>query len=68
MAIPGFFVDWNGDTRKTEMPGGLYKCVVDESRALVEVIDSTGFVVHEGTYFSSLESVEAAGVIVNLIS
>lgn len=67
MAITGYFVDWNGDTRSTEQPGDCFECIVDEQAAHVEVVDSQGFVVHVCTFFPTLEAVEAAGVSVNLI-
>lgn len=67
MAITGFFVDWNGHTRKTDQPGDFFQCIVDEHAAHVDVVDSEGFVVHECTYFPTLAAVEAAGVTVNLI-
>lgn len=72
MNSKGFFVDWNGDTRRVERPGAGFSCEVVE-RALdgspyrsVDVIDACGFVTHEATYFESLEAVTAAGVAVNL--
>ncbi|EMB2824022.1 hypothetical protein ACIUV1_25860 [Pseudomonas aeruginosa] len=67
MAIAGFFVDWNGDTRRTEQPGDYFECVVDEQTAHVDVVDSEGFVVHECSYFPTLDAVEAAGVSVKLV-
>ncbi|HBO7965300.1 MULTISPECIES: hypothetical protein [Pseudomonas] len=67
MAIAGFFVDWNGDTRRTEQPGEFFECIVDQLAAHVDVIDSEGFVVHECSFFPTLEAVKAAGVTVNLI-
>jgi hypothetical protein len=67
MTIAGFFVDWNGDTRRTERPGDFFECIVDEQAAHVDVVDSEGFVVHECSYFATLEAVETAGVTVNLI-
>jgi hypothetical protein len=67
MPITGFFVDWNGDTRRTEQPGDQYECIVNEQTWQVDVVDSDGGVVHEGRYFPTLEAVEAAGVTINLI-
>ncbi|MFJ3109918.1 hypothetical protein [Pseudomonas putida] len=67
MTIAGFFVDWNGDTRRTEQPGDFFECIVDEHAAHVDVVDSEGFVVHECSYFPTLEAVKSAGVTVNLI-
>ncbi len=67
MTIAGFFVDWNGNTRRTEQPWEPYVCIVDEPAAHVVVADSEGFVVHECSYFPTLDAVEAAGVSVNLV-
>lgn len=67
MAIAGFFVDWNGITRRTEQSWEHYEYVVDERAAHVVVAGSEGFVVHECSYFPTLEAVEAAGVLVNLV-
>jgi len=65
----GYFVDWNGDTRRVASPGpGLACNVVDRgSYTGVDVIDSAGFVCHEATYFATLADVEKAGVAVNLV-
>ena len=67
MAInTGFFVDWNGTTRRVEAPGDGYTCqVVDRGHQGVDVIDSAGFVCHEATYFHTLADIEAAGVVVS---
>jgi hypothetical protein len=67
MATAGYFVDWNGNTRRTENPGEPFACIVDEANAHVDVTDSEGFVVHECSYFPTLEAVEAAGIEVRLI-
>lgn len=68
MTIAGYFVDWNGNTRKTEQPGDGYECNVNLEKNHVDVIDSEGFVVHECTYFPTLDSVMAADITVNLVS
>lgn len=67
MTIVGFFVDWSGNTRRTEQPWESYECIVDEHTAHVVVADSEGFVIHECSYFPTLEAAEAAGVSVNLV-
>ena len=66
----GFFVDWDGDTRRVEAPGDGYVCrVVQRDGYLgVDVDDPEGFVCHEATYYPSIEALQAAGVVVNLIS
>ena len=68
MMKTGFFVDWNGDTRRVDAPGEGMECqVVDRGHAGVDVMDSQGFVIHEATLFPTLEAVAAAGVVVKLI-
>lgn len=63
----GFFVDWDGNTRRTEAPGDGYECNVDLAKQHVDVVDSAGFVVHECTYFPTIESLKQADIDVNLI-
>lgn len=67
MTIKGFFVDWNGDTRRTENPGPGYTCQVDLERNYVDVIDGGGFVIFESSYFPTLESVATADIETKLI-
>lgn len=67
MPIAGFFVDWNGDTRRTDRPGDCFECIVDERAAHVDVVDSEGFVVHACIFFPTLEAVAAADISVHLI-
>lgn len=74
MKIPllGFFVDWDGGTRKVESPGEGIRCVVRLSTLQgikylsVDVVDSCDFVIHEATYFESLDALRSAGVVVRL--
>lgn len=65
----GFFVDWNGDTRKVEAPGDGYSCEVVDCGAYlrVDVLDSEGFVCHEATYYQTLDALKAVGVEVRLV-
>lgn len=66
--VTGFFVDWDGNTRRVESPGPGMECeVVHRGHVGVDVLDSEGCVIHEATYFATVEAVEAAGVVVNLI-
>lgn len=67
MSTKGFFVDWDGNTRRTEDPGDHLKCVVNLEKQDVDVVASDGLVVYECTYFPTLEAVEAAGVTIKLI-
>jgi hypothetical protein len=65
----GFFVDWDGNTRRVEAPGDGYTCqVIDKpTHRGVDVITANGFVHHECTFFETLDDVEKAGVTINLI-
>ncbi|WP_274644211.1 hypothetical protein [Pseudomonas serbica] len=67
MEIKGFFVDWNGSTRRTENPGPGYTCLVDLERNHVDVVDGGSFVIFECTYFPTLESVVAADIEIKLL-
>lgn len=58
----GFFVDWNGNARKTEAPGEGLKCDVDVARSHVDVVDQNGFVIHECVLFKTIEAMQAAGI------
>lgn len=58
----GFFVDWNGNARKTEAPGEGLKCDVDVAGSHVNVVDQCGFVIHECVLFKTIEAMQAAGV------
>jgi len=66
-AVDGFFVDWDGKTRRTEAPGQGYRCLVDEDLSRVDIMQSDGGVVHECTYYKTLDDVKAAGAIVDLL-
>jgi hypothetical protein len=64
----GFFVDWDDKSRRVKSPGaGMTFRSVDRGPIGVDVIDADGFVIHEATFFPTLEAMAAAGVIVELI-
>ena len=74
MATTGFFVDWNGDTRRVERPGAGYSCGPIATKGTgadayqsVDVLDSEGFVTHEAVYYPTLEAIEALGVSIKLV-
>lgn len=67
MTVQGFFIDWDGNTRRTEAPGPPYTCQVDVATKHVVVVDSHGFSVHECVYFSTLDEVRAEDITVNLL-
>jgi hypothetical protein len=59
---PGYFVDWNGDIRSTDDPGGGYSCDVDRAARYVGVTSKTGILVHEATLYKDLAAIERAGL------
>ncbi len=65
----GYFVDWDGKTRRVETPGNGYTCkvVARDGFQAVDVIDSQGFVCHDADYHESLDSLGRVGVIVSLV-
>ncbi|HEY0466404.1 MAG TPA: hypothetical protein VGC79_19475 [Polyangiaceae bacterium] len=58
----GFFVDWNGNARSTDDPGGGFKCEVDPVAKYVAVMTPGGTMVHEATFYKSLEAIEKARI------
>jgi hypothetical protein len=58
----GFFVDWDGNTRSTDDPGGGYQCEVDTAARYVAVLAKGGALVHEGTFYKTLADIEKAGI------
>lgn len=66
----GYFVDWNGDTRRVDAPGTGYECQVVRRPGGylgVDVADEAGFVCHESPFYATIASLEAVGVVVNLV-
>lgn len=60
--MSGYFVDWNGKVRAVAEPGAGYVCQVDEAARYVAVEKGLGNVVHEGSWFASLDAIAAAGI------
>ena len=46
----GFFMDWDGNVRRTDDPGGGYRCDVDRGARYVGVLSKSGALVHEATF------------------
>jgi len=63
----GFFVDWSGNARRTEEPGGGYRCEVDTVTRYVAVLSKHGTLIHEGTFYKTLADIEAAGIKAELV-
>ena len=58
----GYFIDWDGNARSTEDPGGGYLCEIDTVARYVAVTTKTGTLVHEGTFYKGLADIEKAGI------
>lgn len=67
--VIGYFVDWDGNTRRVEAPGAGYSCQLTEHADYVgvDVVEPDGCVCHEAVYYPTIESLQAVGVSVNLV-
>lgn len=63
----GFFVDWNGDLRATDDPGGGYSCDVDLPTRYVAVMSKNGALIHEATLYKTQADVDKAGITAKLV-
>ncbi|MFA7588499.1 MAG: hypothetical protein WCY11_20320 [Novosphingobium sp.] len=63
----GFFVDWNGALRSTADPGEDFVCEVDYPSRYVAVMSPKGVLVHEATFFRTLEDIAKAGIKATLV-
>lgn len=66
-AATGYFVDWAGQARSVETPGGGYHCEVDLPARYVAVMSKQGALIHEGTLYKTLEDMAAAGIKAELV-
>jgi len=64
---PGYFVDWDGNLRSVEDPGGGYHCEVDRPARYVGVKTKAGSLVHEATFYRDLQTVEKKGISAKLV-
>ena len=58
----GYFIDWDGNARSVSDPGGGYVCDIDMVAKYVAVNTKTGALVHEGTYYKTIEAIAKAGI------
>jgi hypothetical protein len=58
----GFFIDWDGNARSTDDPGGGFRCEVDPVAKYVAVMTPGGTMVHEGTFYPSVEAMAKARI------
>jgi hypothetical protein len=62
MADEGYFIDWNGNARRTDDPGNGYHCEVDRGARYVAVMSKSGAMMHEATLYLTLEAIAKAGL------
>ena len=58
----GYFVDWNGNARRTDDPGGDYRCEIDRPARYVGITTQSGTLVHEATFYRDLDALARAGI------
>jgi hypothetical protein len=63
----GYFVDWNGDLRSTDDPGGGYFCELDRPARYVAVMSKSGALIHEATLYKAIADLEKAGINAQLV-
>jgi hypothetical protein len=63
----GYFVDWDGNVRSVDDPGGGYLCEADLPARYVAITTKTGTLVHEATFYKSLADIEKAGIRAGLV-
>ena len=64
--MSGYFMDWDGNLRSIEDPGGGYLCDVDMPARYVAVMKG-GMLAHEATLYKTLADVEKAGIKASLV-
>jgi hypothetical protein len=65
--VRGFFIDWNGKARRTEDAGGDLVVEVDTAARYVALSTKTGTLMHEATFYRTLEEVEMKGIKAELV-
>ena len=68
MAVtPGFFVDWNGKARRTDDAGGDFVVEVDTVAKYVALSTTAGTLMHEATFYKTLEDMQKKGIKAELV-
>jgi hypothetical protein len=65
--MSGFFVDWNGDLRSTDDPGGGYSCEIDLPVRYVAVKNKKGVTIHEATLYRNQADLDKAKIKAELV-
>jgi hypothetical protein len=64
----GYFIDWDGNVRSTEQLAKGQYCEIDRAAKYLAIKDKYGSMVHEATFYISLESLKAAGITAPMVS
>jgi hypothetical protein len=62
----GFFIDWDGNARSTRDAGGGYVIETDPVAKYVAIMQGSSLV-HEGTFYKTLEAIKKAGITAALV-
>lgn len=67
MSTSGYFIDWDGNARRTDDCGGGYTCEVDTVAKYVAVMAKGGVLAHEATFYKDLDAIARAGIKATLV-
>jgi hypothetical protein len=62
----GFFIDWDGNARSTRDAGGGYVVEADPVAKYVAIMQGSALV-HEGTFYKTLEDIKKAGITASFV-
>jgi hypothetical protein len=65
--VSGFFVDSSGKARRTEDAGGDLVVEVDTAARYVALSTPAGSLMHEATFYRTLEKIEKKGIKADLV-
>lgn len=63
----GYFIDWNGNARSVQDPGGNFTIEVDMPSKYVALYSKGGTLMHEATFYRSLEDISKKGITAELV-
>ncbi|CAG9267854.1 hypothetical protein [Paraburkholderia unamae] len=58
----GYFIDWDGNVRRTGDPGGGYQCGIGRAARYVGITTQSGTLVHEATFYRDQDALARAGI------
>ncbi|WP_085315960.1 hypothetical protein [Derxia lacustris] len=58
----GYFIDWDGNIRDANDPGNGFHTEVDKVAKYVAVKHKGGTLMHEATFYPTLEAIEKKGI------